>query len=70
MELLLTFKPLHVTASKQTISRWIRLALNAAGVDTTRFKPHSTRHTSTSLVHSRSVSMILYVRLPVELRIP
>jgi integrase len=44
---LTTTKP-HSAASKQTISRWVKDTLQMAGVDVAQFKPHSTRHASTS----------------------
>uniref|UniRef100_A0A1Y1K5T2 Tyr recombinase domain-containing protein n=1 Tax=Photinus pyralis TaxID=7054 RepID=A0A1Y1K5T2_PHOPY len=47
--LFLTFKKPHKKASKQSLSRWVKGTLHAAGIDVTQFKPHSTRHASTSL---------------------
>lgn len=47
-QLFITFKKPHKPASKQTISRWIKTILKAAGVDTSIFTAHSTRHASTS----------------------
>ncbi|KAJ8978475.1 hypothetical protein NQ317_006752 [Molorchus minor] len=46
--LFLTFNKPHGVASKQTLSRWVKNTLKEAGVDTTVFKAHSTRHASTS----------------------
>lgn len=46
--LLLTFKKPHKAASSQTIGRWIKLTLEASGVDTSVFSAHSTRHAATS----------------------
>lgn len=40
-------KPVH-PASTQTIARWIKNTLKEAGIDTTKFTCHSTRHASTS----------------------
>ena len=34
--------------SRETISRWIRSVMEAAGIDTKAFKPHSTRAAATS----------------------
>ena len=45
------FKPL----SRQSISRWIRDTLTAAGIDTTVFTPHSVRAASTSAAHTAGV---------------
>ncbi|XP_031357955.1 uncharacterized protein LOC116181685 [Photinus pyralis] len=46
--LFITFKKPHRTASRQTLSRWVKDTLDAAGVNTLIFKAHSTRHASTS----------------------
>ena len=42
-----TSKP-YKPASKDTLVRWIKLALHDAGIDMTIFTPHSTRSASTS----------------------
>ena len=44
-------------ASSQTISRWIKETLKKAGIDTTIFTAHSTRHASTSSAARFGVSM-------------
>ncbi|KAL0860714.1 hypothetical protein ABMA27_010051 [Loxostege sticticalis] len=46
--LLLTHKKPHKAASSQTIGRWIKQTLEESGVDTSVFRPHSTRHAATS----------------------
>lgn len=46
--LFLTLKIPHKAASKQTLSRWVKDTLQSAGLDVGIFKPHSTRHASTS----------------------
>ena len=38
----------HKTVNKGSISRWIKATLTLAGIDTFKFKPHSTRAASTS----------------------
>ena len=43
--------------SRDTISRWVKLVLTDSGVDTSRFKPHSTRAASTSAASNASVSL-------------
>lgn len=43
--------------SRETISRWVKFALTASGIDTSRFKPHSTRAASTSAASNASVSL-------------
>ena len=47
----------HQGVSKDTISRWIKTVMQQAGLDTTVFKPHSTRAASTSKAHSCNVSL-------------
>ena len=46
--LFLTMNKPHLAASKDSISRWIKTVMSQAGVDTTRFAPHSVRCASTS----------------------
>jgi site-specific recombinase XerD len=55
--LLLTYKAPHRAATSQTVSRWIRQVLGAAGVDVSRFGAHSTRHASTSAARAAGVSI-------------
>ena len=43
--------------SRETISRWVKISLDSAGIDTTRFKPHSTRQASTSAAKQNAVSL-------------
>lgn len=43
--------------SRDTISRWVKLVLTDSGIDTSRFKPHSTRAASTSAASNASVSL-------------
>ncbi|KAG5870459.1 hypothetical protein JTB14_032741 [Gonioctena quinquepunctata] len=38
-------------------TRWVKTALAAAGVSTSEFRPHSTRHAATSKAHRSGVSM-------------
>lgn len=42
-----TVKP-HNAAARSTLSRWIKKVMKAAGIDISRFTPHSTRSASTS----------------------
>lgn len=46
--LFLTVKKPYSTASKDTLGRWVKQLLTSAGINTAYFKPHSTRHASTS----------------------
>ena len=43
--------------SRETISRWVKFVLTDSGIDTVRFKPHSTRAASTSAASNASVSL-------------
>lgn len=45
--LFITYKSPHRTASKQTLSRWVKETLKASGICES-YKTHSTRHASTS----------------------
>ena len=47
-QLLINFCKPHKGISSDTVSRWIKSVTTAAGVDTTRYKSHSTRPASTS----------------------
>lgn len=56
-QLLLTFKrPIH-PASTQRISKWIKSALEAGGVDIFQFSSYSTRHAATSAAYRAGVSV-------------
>lgn len=43
--------------NRETISRWVKFVLTDAGIDTLRFKPHSTSAASTSAASNASVSL-------------
>ena len=45
---LITTQRPHVSASRDSISRWVRNTLTKAGIDTLTFTPHSTRSAATS----------------------
>ena len=47
-QLLLCHTKPNGPASKGTISRWLKQSMNAAGIDSSIFKPHSTRSAATS----------------------
>nr|CAI5870507.1 unnamed protein product [Callosobruchus analis] len=55
--LFITFSKPHKQAKGQTIARWIKTTLQAAGVDTYLFKPQSTRHASTSAAFRRGIPL-------------
>ena len=52
---LISFTKPYKQISRETISRWIRLVMELAGVDTKVFKPHSTRAAATSKAKAASV---------------
>ena len=47
----------HNAVSKDTISRWLKSAMQLAGIDIDIFKPHSTRAAATSAAHRQGVPM-------------
>ena len=47
-KLLFSYQKPHGPASKDTVSRWLKLELKLAGIDTSTFSAHSTRAASTS----------------------
>lgn len=51
-----TMKPFH-SASRDTISRWVKFLLHKAGVDTGKFQSHSTRAASTSAAAKAAVPL-------------
>lgn len=52
-KLLITYQKPHKAASSDTIARWIKSVLKASGIDTTKFKAHSTRAAATSAAKRR-----------------
>ena len=52
--LFVSFTKPHKRVSRETLSRWIRTVMTSAGVDTTIFKPHSTRAAATSKAKTAS----------------
>ena len=54
-KLFVSFKRPHNKVTVQTISRWIKCTLQDAGIDTNRFKAHSTRAAATSAAQSMNV---------------
>ena len=47
----------HNHISRDTLSRWINMVLELAGVDVTKFSAHSTRAASTAVAFSRDVPL-------------
>lgn len=55
--LFISFVRPHKPVSKDTVSRWVKTTLGLAGVDLTRFKPHSIRAASSSAASQASVPL-------------
>ena len=55
--LLISFVNPHKRISRDTLSRWVSVVLDCAGIDTSRFKAHSTRPASTSAAKRNSVNI-------------
>ena len=47
-ELILSFRKPHAPISRDTVSRWVLHTIMQAGVDTSKYKAHSTRGATTS----------------------
>ena len=60
-QLFLSYVVPHKPVSKDTISRWLKITLQKAGVDTKVFKAHSTRAASTSAV-SKDVDITVIMK--------
>ena len=54
-QLLLSYVKPFKPVSRDTISRWMKMVLHEAGIDTSMFKPHSTRAASCSKANAKSV---------------
>ena len=52
--LFISFQKPYKPVTRQTISRWVNTVMTDAGLDTTRFHPHSTRPASTSKAHKKA----------------
>lgn len=57
--LFITLKKPHSPASTHTLSRWIKDVLTDAGIDSTIFTAHSTRHAATSAAHRKGLNINL-----------
>jgi len=55
--LFISWRPPYKSVSSQTLGRWVKTELGAAGVDTSIFSAYSTRHASTSLAACRGFSV-------------
>ena len=56
-QLFIQLRQPHTAISRDTLRRWTRETLSAAGIDMVRFKPHSTRSASTSWAAHKEVSV-------------
>jgi hypothetical protein len=54
-KLFISYQKPYKAVTRQTISRWVKTTMTNAGIDTTRFHPHSTRAASTSKANTRAV---------------
>lgn len=54
--LISTIKP-YRAIGRNTVSNWVKRMLEQAGVDTGKYKPHSTRSASTSMVTSKGIDV-------------
>ena len=53
-QLFISFQKPYKPVTRQTISRGVNTVMTDAGLDTTRFRPHSTRAASTSKAHKKA----------------
>ena len=56
-QLLVSYTKPHKAVSRDTIGRWVKTVLSSAGIDTKKFKPHSTRAAAVSAASNASVSL-------------
>ncbi|XP_049880301.1 uncharacterized protein LOC126376797 [Pectinophora gossypiella] len=57
--LIITYNKPHRSASTQSLSRWIKATLAEAGIDTSIFSSHSTRHAATSAASRAGINIDL-----------
>ena len=55
--LFISFRSPHNAVSSQTLGRWVKGALNDAGINIDTFSEHSTRHASTPFAASKGVNL-------------
>ena len=56
-QLLVSYTKPHKAVSRDTIGRCVKTVLSSAGIDTKKFKPHSTRAAAVSAASNASVSL-------------
>ena len=57
-KLFISFIKPHSPISRETFSRWVKLVLEGAGIDTEKFGSHSTRAASTSAAANHGASLV------------
>ncbi|XP_003739438.1 uncharacterized protein LOC100905808 [Galendromus occidentalis] len=55
--LFLTSRKPYRSASKDTLARWVKTTIHAAGIDATLYTAHSTRAASTTAAHTRGLQL-------------
>lgn len=55
--LFISFRSPHKAVSSQTLGRWVKIELSAAGVDVSIFSAHSTRHALAFLAASKGINI-------------
>ena len=55
-QLLISFKSPHEPVTTSTIARWLRTLMEDAGIDTSKYKAHSTRSAATSKAKVQGLS--------------
>lgn len=55
--LFVSFRSPYKAVSSQTLGRWVKAELDAAGIDVSIFSAHSTRHASTSFAASKGINL-------------
>ena len=61
-QLFLSYVPPHKAIGSETISRWIKFTLKAAGIDTVKFTAHSTRSAACSAALRNGVSLDIIMK--------
>ena len=56
-QLFVSYTKPHKAVSRDTIDRWVKTVLSCTGIDTKKFKPHSTRAAAVSAESNASVSL-------------
>lgn len=55
--LFISFRSPYRAVSAQTLGRWVKAEMEAAGIDVSIFSAHSTRHASTSFASSKGINL-------------